>query len=256
MRTVRLGTAFLLLLTAGGAWHNPVHEQITRRALGSLPAWMQDQWAPFADRLAREYSLYPDRMQRAQGAELSRLRLYCIKPDGKPIHNITWEPEDDLKSLAYSLNGIIQGMRTGDMEAATQHAGVLAHFLEDSTCPAHALIPADSPLRSLRDRLAPADQMDVQLHPVIERSAPAFELAGRAPQRAGANVPQAAEALLERCYVIVRRHRESLEILVKAVYAGDSATVDGMRLEAARRGAELLADAYYTAFVLAREGQP
>jgi hypothetical protein len=253
MRILTAGAAGLLLSAAGLAWHDPVHELITRNALGSLPARMQQKWAPFADRLAREYSLYPDRIHGAKEPELSRLRLYCVKPDGKPIHNITWEPEDDVKSLAYSLHGIIEAMRGGRIDVATQHAGVLAHFLEDSTCPAHALIPADSPLHSMRDRLAPPEQREIQLHPAIERSAPAFDLAGRAPQRAGSSVPQAAEALLERCYVIVRHNRENLETLVKAVYAGDSATVDRMRLEAARRGAELLADAYYTAFLLAEE---
>ena len=256
MKGPRAIAACLWLALPAPAWHDPVHEMITRNALGSLPAAMQQKWAPFADALAREYSLYPDRFRGAKEAELARLRLYCVKPDGKPIHNVTWQQDDDLKSLEYSLNGVIDGIRAGRMDAATQHAGVLAHFLEDSTCPAHALIPADSPLNSLRDRFAPDGQKQLQLHPTIERSAPAFDLAGRTPQRAGKTVPMAAEALLLRCYRIIRSNRENLETLVQAVYAGDTATVDKTRLEAARRGAELLADAYFTAFVLAQPGTP
>ena len=250
---MRLLPALLCVAAPAWAWHDPVHEMITRQALGSLPAAMRQMWATYTDALAREYSLYPDHFRGAPEAERERLRPYCLKPDGKPIHNVTWEQEDDLKSLQFSLNGIIAGVRAGKMDAATQHAGVLAHFLEDSTCPAHALIPADSPLNSLRDRFAPAEQRQLQLHPAIERSAPAFELAGRAPQRAGKTVPQAAEELLLRCYRIIRMNREELETLVKAVYANDVATVDRIREQAARKGAELLADAYYTAFTLAAE---
>jgi hypothetical protein len=250
MRILRVAAVGLLLGASCPAWHDPVHELITRSAFASLPASMQRVWAPFADELAREYSLYPDHFRGAKEADLARLRPYCVKPDGKPIHNVTWEPPDDLKSLEYSLEGIIRAIRAHKIDVATQHAGVLAHFLEDSTCPAHALIPADSPLHSLRDRLAPPGQMQVQLHPTIERNSPGFDLAARTPQPMGESVPKAAEALLERCYVIIRRNRENLETLVKAVYGGDAATVDKMRLEAARRGAELLADAYYTAFVL------
>jgi hypothetical protein len=252
MRLLRIATAGLLVGASCPAWHDPVHELITRSALASLPPSMQRVWAPFADQLAREYSLYPDHFHGAKGADLARLRPYCVKPDGKPIHNVTWEPPDDLKSLEYSLEGVVRAIRANQIDVATQHAGVLAHFLEDSTCPAHALIPADSPLHSLRDRLAPPEQMQIQLHPTIERSAPRFDLGARKPQSMGESVPKAAEALLARCYVIIRGNRENLETLVQAVYAGDTATVDRMRLEAARQGAELLADAYYTTFVLSR----
>ena len=253
MRVLRLAVVCLLAGAAGWGWHDPVHALITRAALESLPSRMQEKWAPFAEPLARQYSLYPDRIRGAREPEVSRLRVYCVKPDGKSIHNVTWEQEEDLKSLEFSLGGMVRAIREGKMEAAAQHAGVLAHFLEDSTCPAHALIPADSPLHSMRDRLAPPEKMEIPLHPTIERSSPAFDLAGRAPQAAGSSVAGAAEALLLRCYRTVRANRAELETLVKAVYAGDNATVDRIRLEAARRGAELLADAYYTAFLLGGE---
>jgi len=253
MNIARALAVSLLLGSVCQAWHDPVHEAITRCAVGSLPAAMQRKWAPVLDQLARRYSLYPDLIHGAHEPDLSAMRPYCIKPDGKPIHNITWQPEDDLRSLTFSLNGIVEAMRAGDVEKAAQHAGVLAHFLEDSTCPAHALIPADSPLESMRKRFAPPEQAELKLHPTIERSSPPFDLAGRSPRRAGASVEQAAEVLLQRTYAIVRGNRENLETLVKAVYAGDNATVDKMRREAARRGAELLADAYYSAFLFAAE---
>ena len=251
MNIIRGFALGLLLGSNCLAWHFPVHEQITRRAIDSLPPVMRQTWAPVTERIARRYCLYPDRIQGAKEPELSVMRRFCIRNDGKPIHNITWQPEDDLRSLTFSMNGIVDAMRSRDIDTAAQHAGVLAHFLEDSTCPAHALIPADSPLDSMRELFAPPDKMQIALHPAIERSAPAFDLAGRAPQKAGVSVEKAAEALLERCYVIVRGNRENLEALVKAIYADDDATVNRMRRNAARSGAELLADAYYSALQLA-----
>jgi hypothetical protein len=248
----RTAAAGLLCGSACLAWHFPVHEQITRCAIASLPLTMQQMWAPVAEQIARRYSLYPDLIQGAKGPELQAMHRYCIKPDGKPIHNITWQPEDDLRSLAFSLDGIVDATRAGEIERSAKHAGVLAHFLQDSTCPAHALIPADSALRSMMDRFAPPGKLEMKLHPAIERSAPSIDLAGRAPRRAGVTVPQVAEALLERCYVIVRGNREKLDVLVQAVYAGDEATVDRMRREAARSAAELVADAYYSALLIRR----
>ena len=237
------------------AWHHSVHTEITRRAFDSLPQPMRQKWSAIADRLEREYCLYPDRLAGAAEPEFSTLAVYAVKPDGQPIHNITWQPDDDLRSLEFNLNGIATAMRAGAVDDAARHAGVVAHFLEDSTCPAHALIPADAPLESMRQRFAPADKQELFLHPAVERSAPAFDLGARSPRKAGSSVAQAAQLLLERCYEIVRQNREELETIVKAVYSGDSSTADRIRLKAARRGAELVADAWYTALLLAERPQ-
>jgi hypothetical protein len=251
MNIPRVLAACWLLCPGCLAWHRTVHTQIGRGAFDSLPAQVRQRWAGVAARLLTEYSLYPDLIAGAEEPEASALAAYVVKADGKPIHNITWEPDDDLRSLQFSLRGITSAMRDGNPDSAAKHAGVLAHFLADSTCPAHALIPADSALESMRERFAPPDKQEMLLHPAIERSAPAFDLAGRAPRKAGDTVEQAAEVLLEQCYAIVRRNRENLETMVKAVYAGDLATADRLRLEAARRGAELVADAWYTALLMA-----
>jgi hypothetical protein len=251
MTIPRILAACWLFSPACFAWHSSVHVQITRAAFDSLPAEMRHQWSVEADRIAREYSLYPDRLVGAAEPEFTELAVYALKPDGQPIHNIAWQPDDDLRSLEFSLQGIVAAMREGAVDRAARHAGVLAHFLEDSTCPAHALIPADSPLESMRERFAPDEKQALMLHPAIERSAPALDLAARTPRQAGGSVGQAAQTLLERCYVIVRQNREELETIVKAVYSGDTVTADRIRLAAARRGAELVADAWYTALLLA-----
>jgi len=122
MMITRILAAGLLSAFAAPGWHFPVHEQITRCAIDSLPATMQRAWAPVKEQIARRYCRYPDLIQGAAGPELALMRTFCIKPDGKPIHNIVWEPPDDLRSLRYSLQGIVDAMRAGRLDAAAQHA--------------------------------------------------------------------------------------------------------------------------------------
>lgn len=86
-----------------------------------------------------------------------------------------------------------------------------------------------------------------------EITAPEFDLGTRAPRSVGDSVAEAASNLLDRCYAIIRDSRAHLLELVKAVYADDEATMDRLRLRAAMAGAEILADAYYTAFSLAED---
>ena len=183
------------------------------------------------------------------------MRRYCsqARRQADPQHHLAARGRFAIAHVSAST-ALSDAMRAGELEVAAKHAGVLAHFLEDSTCPAHALIPADSALQSMSDRFAPPDQADVETAPCDRAQCPGFR-SGRTRAATDWRVRVAdRRRLLERCYVIVRGNRENLETLVKAIYAGDEATVDRMRRDAARRGAELLADAYYSAFLFAGEG--
>lgn len=237
-----------LLVTSCLAWHHPVHRKITGAAVWSLPTSLQQRLGAERQRLIERYSLYPD-LFGMRGESQAELKRFCEMPDGRAIHNVTWEIENDLDSLEYSLRGMIEGLQTRDLAAAAQHAGVLAHLLEDSTCPAHALVPFDPSLElayPARDVRQP-----INLHAVIEFSAPDLDLGGRAPRKAGATIKEAASNLLGRCYRIIRENRDSLDELAEAAYRKDEAAMNPFRHKAALAGAELLADAYYTAFVLA-----
>ena len=68
---------------------------------------------------------------------------------------MTWKRAEDIESLEYLLSNLVEKIRSRDVGAAAQYAGTLAHILEDSTCPAHALTPPDSPLNIMRDLLPP-----------------------------------------------------------------------------------------------------
>ncbi len=241
---------FLFLAPVANAWHDPVHELITRVALQSLPPYMRQLWAGEASNLSSRYCLYPDFYHNAEPAEKTRMKIFC-EVSGRPIHNVTWKRSEDIQSLEYLLGKVADSIRSRDPEAAAQYAGTLAHFIEDSTCPAHSLTPPDSPLSLMKELLPPpAGMQDIKLHTVIERSSPAFDLGSRSPQAAGRSVQQAAAALLDRIYSAIRVNRAGLIELVRATYANDQAAMDRFRLRGATSGAEILADAYYTAFSL------
>jgi hypothetical protein len=237
----RIAVCALLSMPPAWAWHDPVHARITRAAFGSLAAGMQQPWKAQAERLAVEYSLYPDRYHHAPPEERAAMRRFC-EVRGRAIHNVTWNAKQDIEAIEYLTAGIASGMREGDVDAALKFAGVLAHLLEDSTCPAHALIPMDTPLAVMKELLPPpAGKQAIQLHTTIEHSSPEFDLGSRAPHA------ETAPRLLDRCYAIIRQNRANLIELVKLAYAGDEAGMDRYRLESAKAGAELLADAYYSA---------
>jgi hypothetical protein len=231
-------------------WHGPVHDMITRAAIRSLPPDMRAQLAAHERMLAEWYSIYPDAYRGMDDEKQTAMQPYCETAAGRPIHNVTWRMREDLGALEHSLHGMMEALKSGQTEAAAKHAGVLSHFLADSTCHAHALVPMDSPLTSVYP--PPAGKESVPLHRLMEASAPDFTLNGRKPQPAGASVSEAASNLLARCYRAIRENREELDAMAKATYENDRATMDRMRRRSAAAGAALVSDAFYTAFVLAR----
>jgi hypothetical protein len=255
MKAIRI-VAACLFAAPSFAWHDPVHALITRAALLSLPAEASQFWGVESNRLATRYSLYPDEYYNASAERKAAMRPYC-EVKGRAIHNVTWKRAEDIESLEYLLGKLVDSIRSRDVVSAAQYAGTLAHLLEDSTCPAHALMPNDSPLNTMRDLLPPpSGKEDFKLHTVIEHSAPDFDLGSRAPRAAGRSIPETAANLLDRTYAVIKSNRADLIALVQATYANDTATMDKFRHKATVAGAELLADAYYTAFVLARDGDP
>jgi hypothetical protein len=101
------GIPLFLLALSLMAWHDPVHELITRAAIQSLPQALQQQWAAEIPQLTGRYCLYPDMYANADAAEKARLRLFCEVGD-RPIHNVTWKRAEDLESLEYLLRCVWQ----------------------------------------------------------------------------------------------------------------------------------------------------
>lgn len=279
-----------LIAVEAAAWHTPPHQQITRAAVESLPPAMQERLGSEKETLIVVNCMYPDRF-RALGnakpdvtpaekwlAEISprtrenferirsEMKAFCELPDGRAIHNVTENRDEDLASLEYLLKAIITEIRRDDRVRAAKFMGTLAHLIEDSVSPAHAgkLPLVVMELRKLQPIPTPSpwtgrlnehggQLTSGNLHAAIELTTPPFALEGRAPQRAGRTVAEAAPPLLDRCYAVVLENRASLLEMVRATYADDTATMDRLRSRAARKAAELLADTYYTALSIAAE---
>ncbi len=228
------------------AWQTP-HERITRAAFASLPTAMRERWRAEAENLAGPYSWYPDWYQ---GNRREQIRVYVEKPGGQVMHNVTWDLEDDQATLELLLYAIARHDRAGSIDHAARYAGVLSHFLADSTCPAHALVPEDPQLNIVKDLLNLGGPRDGSLHAYIERSAPAITLEGRAPVKLGETISGAAHTLLIRTYAVIRANRAALLELVRAAENHDEETVNRQRRTAALEAARLVADALYTALTV------
>ncbi|MDO8543686.1 MAG: hypothetical protein Q7S40_24865 [Opitutaceae bacterium] len=258
-------------------WHTQPHQQITRAAVDSLPTAMQERLGLEKDTLIWVNCMYPDRYRglAQQGPEKdpnpgprnrADLKVYCEMPDGRPIHNVTQNRQEDLDSFEFLLGAIVKDVRGRNIVAATRYMGTLAHLIEDSCSPAHVgklplavmelrktqPIPNPPPwqgrLNEHGGTLRPGD-----LHGAIELTTLPFNLEGRAPQRAGLTIAESAPKLLDRCYAIAEENRASLLEMVRATYADDLPLMERLRSRAARQAAELLADAYYTALTIAAE---
>jgi hypothetical protein len=71
----RTAVCALFSVPLAWAWHDPVHARITRAAFRSLPAAMQQPWNEHAEKLAVEYSLYPDQYHNASPETRAAMRV-------------------------------------------------------------------------------------------------------------------------------------------------------------------------------------
>lgn len=223
------------------AWSMPVHRALTAAAIRTLPSADRAAWGVELDRLAQDYCTYPDLYAGLTGPRHDELRPYN-EIDGRPVHNITWNRRDDLETLARLRRSIAEAAAKGDYRRAGLYAGTLVHFIEDSLSPAHALTPWDSPLDAIKDLVEPPpEKRDLNLHAVLEASAPPVDLGARAPRRIDDG------ALLDAIYQGVRRNREVLLDLARAAYAGDREAMAPALRQAATLAAQLVADALFSA---------
>ena len=185
------------------------------------------------------------------------MKVHCETPGGRVIHNVTCNREDDIESLVYLLNGIIADLRRDDLAGAARYMGTLAHLIQDSTSPAHA---AD--LRLIQELLPPpgsppyASRVDavgqkLGLHAAIELTTEPFRL--KRPARiAGKSVAEAAIAVLNRCYAIIRDNRAHLLEMVRATYTDDRPVMERLRSRAAKEIIWILGSRAPTRSTLAR----
>ncbi len=107
-----MGVALIFLSSPSFSWNDRPHEQITQAAILSLPLDFQHKLGPEEKELIHNYCHYPDLYDPAGDVKrAAALRVYCVKPDGKSIHNVTWQRQEDTESLELVVCGQIEHSR-------------------------------------------------------------------------------------------------------------------------------------------------
>ena len=251
---MRLPVWLLLSLAAVPcrAWDTLPHQAITRAALDALPKPYLSRLAPEVKPLVEIYCMFPDRylemerfgfVRNSPGPRsASEIRPYCVRPDGTAIHGATGDRDMDMGSLVYLFERVAATLAENRPAEAARYAGVLSHFIADSLSPPHSASAAEL----LEMTPLPSQAARINVHSAIERSLPEFTLSGRVPRMSGSHLVPAAEVILDQCYAGAERNRSDLPAMVAAACSHDEQTLNGYRLRAGTRAAEILADALYT----------
>jgi hypothetical protein len=248
-------TLALLLPVPAAAWDTLPHQRITRAALDSLPQAMRARIAPEFENIAEIYCMYPDRyaemseygfVRRSPGPKTAEeIRRYCVRDDGEALHSASWDADEDMGSLLFLSERILQNLKDGRTEEAAKYIGVLAHFIEDSYSPPHSVSGVEL------ERLAGGDA--ARVHGPLEREVPVFTLRLRVRRVPGKGILESIEAIRGRLHAGGAANRKQLPALIRAFDSGDKATLDAARLRTARAAAELFADTLFTLFTFAAQ---
>ena len=236
------------------------HRIITWAAMQALPDWQREIWQEHQYKLAERYALYGD-MYFGCKEEVGPFMEY---PDGSlpPMgelgaelrhHNHVahavdyWESlfwDEQVKAFTYFLDRISASLAKGDVLSAAKFGGTIAHHIEDSGVPAHAV----PDMELIKDLLPPPPKyVCFALHGYCEASPPLFlindyrpTLYGRTPQQAGANY-------LQRYIQLILYARTLMTPMAQCAFADDHEGAAAIRLKAARMCAYAYADYMYTA---------
>lgn len=236
------------------AWDTAPHQMITRAALDALPKSLLSRLGSEVEPLVTLYCIFPDRYEEMEHygfvrnspgpRSASEIRVYCVRPDGYPVHGATGDRETDMASLVYVLEGIITNLSQQRPAEAARYMGVLAHFIEDSLSPPHSVSPEE--LLDLTQRIAPGTRGNI--HSALEKSIPEFTLRDRTPRPISGSVRTIATTILDQCYAGAAMNQENLPAMVKAATGNDEPALNEHRLRAGKTAAQILANVLSTAF--------
>jgi hypothetical protein len=237
------------------------HPIITWAAMQALPDWQREVWQDHQYNLAQRYSLYGDLYFGCK----EEVGPYMEYPDGTvpPMgeigelryHNHVahavdfWECpfwEEQEKEFTYFLDRIAASLAAGDVLAAAKFAGTIAHHIEDSGVPAHAIEHGD--LEYIKDLLpAPDKYVSFQLHSYSEASPPPFLISDYKPRLYGRTPREAGTNYIQRYVELVRYARTLMIPMAMCAFGEKHEEAAQIRLKAARMCAFACADYMYTA---------
>ena len=231
------------------------HILMGRYAHNSLPAWEQDFWQSQREQIA-EHCLIPDRYYTNK-AEYAR---YCVMPNGVTMPHAPTDAKWTMPPfvhehctashhyvIEYYLQRLVQTISAGDTDGSALFAGVFAHFLQDSSQPAHLM--HNDWLYSLVPR--PPGQYR-HLHRDLDEADPDEEaLAEVKPRLLGTTVAEAAFQLRAAYEKMIHAALAQLVPMVSAAYAEDGTAMNQAIKNSYTTATELTASAWHTAHCIA-----
>ena len=257
--------ALVLLAHAAraGAWGEP-HAYISQTTIDLLPAWQQpllgDQVKPFVDR----YCIYPD---------------LAFKPDAKPyimpsppgvkaLLHLPAGMEQNKLVFDYYLPRTIALFREGNTTEAMKYFGCVAHYLEDSSCPAHisygeTAVPEGAQMLSqigyIAHMMPLSERTSMEwFHSRIDHCPFTQEQLKSAvgkykPRLLGATAEELIFNVVEQHYQMNQRAQRHLIPMLEALDANDMKKFKSHGIAAAAEAARLLTDVFYTVLCIAKD---
>ncbi len=226
-----------------------------RYAFETLPAWQQEFWKGLGEQIARN-CLVPDEYF----TQKEKYGKYCVMDNGQVIPH---GPTDDnwtglpfvqrpsrgphQYTIRYYLDRLVQSIGDEQRTDSAIFAGVLGHFLQDSSQPAH-LIHNDW----LYQLVAPPDGCHLHLHREMDSADPEeVALKEICPCLLGTTVFEAAFHLRAQYERMIEASLAQVVPLVQAAYAGDKAAATRAITQPYATATWLTASAWHTAHCIA-----
>ena len=248
------------------------HGEITATAVNRLPSWQRELLAKI---MVRDlvYSQKPEAGDFCEKSLASWLSIYCWYPDWQK--DIKWNkafkrwklPEDfpdkwnlyyynrDPSTGEYVYGGthlaphvyrpikpvfrqVIKEWRQGHILEGCKFAGVLSHYIEDATCPSHA-VPLAYPDHGVED---------MPFDPSVEKALADYE-----PGLLGQDVEEACNVLYKSVVDGSEEVKPLGKLMVDARKKGDVAAWHEEGAKAMITGAKIVADMLHTAMALSKE---
>jgi hypothetical protein len=236
------------------------HKLITWAAVQCLPDWQRQLWEPEQLPLANDYSGYGDTYYTRK----AELGPFVLLPDGsEPLWEIYqlrlkhhydftidyWESpyyERHVATLTHFIRQIAAQIAAGNIHDAAQFAGTVAHHIEDSGVPAHAVDFGD--LEFVKDYMPwPRRLAAFPLHGYTEQSPEPFLINDYRPRLYGTTPEEAGANFLDRYIELTRYARKLMFPLARCACSGNERKAAALRLKAATQCARAYADYLYTA---------
>ncbi len=231
------------------------HCLMSRYALDALPAWEREFWRDRHGEIAAN-TLVPD----SYFHDKEKFAKYCVMDNDQVIPH---GPTDDRyttcafaqsrsfephrHTIGYYLGKLVETIGAGDSAESAMFAGVFAHFLQDSSQPAH-LIHNDW----LYQLVAKPEGRYLHLHREFDDADPDTDvLAQIEPCLLGTTIAEASFRLRAQFEAMMEKSLQAVVPMISAAYAGDKAAMTAAITGPYQTATLLTASAWHTAHCIA-----